>query len=599
MLVNTPPKSDLESAYPGRWQAIVFHLKASLLRLRRAYRDRFLDPIRSYSCSNALIHHPTIAESVTPLWTSQETAEQNLMAGKIENLRVAVRRIHGVEVPPGGVFSFWAQLGRPTRQRGYVNGRELRQGCIIPNVGGGLCQLSNALYSAALDAGLTIVERHAHTQVVPGSLAERDRDATVFWNYVDLRFQSDSPLRIEAFLTQNSLVVRFKGTQSPIALPPQQSVHQQAVQPSHAPKSCQTCGVTNCFRNAPLHLDRPFGKAAYLVDEYWAEFDRYLQDHRQSTDLLQVPLNGKRWKKANYAWDQTGFGESRSALNFTLERAIACRSLPTQGSSRQQTLLHFDAKLAQQYAALPYDVLHLTVMQNLLPFLWQAGTLGGRTYDVLMTRLPLSVLQQRLDRAHRHYPQSATLADFRSPIELVAAEEQALRSARSILTPHREIAALFPEKAILLDWQLPQLKTQPRSGDRILFPASTLGRKGAYELRTVAQDLGLELTVLGRELEGEGFWQGVTVHGALDNPLDEVSLVVLPAYVEPQPRLLLRAIAAGIPVIASAACGLENVPGVTTIPTGNVEALRTVMQSAIGGFDDGRWRVEPTRQRSV
>ena len=29
----------------------------------------------------------------------------------------------------------------------------MREGCIIPSVGGGLCQLSNALYGAALDAG--------------------------------------------------------------------------------------------------------------------------------------------------------------------------------------------------------------------------------------------------------------------------------------------------------------------------------------------------------------------------------------------------------------------------------------------------------------
>ena len=77
--------------------------------------------------------------------------------------------------------------------RGFVKGRELREGCIIPNVGGGLCQVSNALYDAALQAGHEIVERHAHTQVIAGSLAEQGRDATVFWNYVDLRFRSERP----------------------------------------------------------------------------------------------------------------------------------------------------------------------------------------------------------------------------------------------------------------------------------------------------------------------------------------------------------------------------------------------------------------------
>jgi glycosyltransferase involved in cell wall biosynthesis len=50
-------------------------------------------------------------------------------------------------------------------------------------------------------------------------------------------------------------------------------------------------------------------------------------------------------------------------------------------------------------------------------------------------------------------------------------------------------------------------------------------------------------------------------------------LVVLPAYVEHTPRILLKAIAYGIPVIASAACGVENIPGIITIPTGDEQAL--------------------------
>ena len=94
---------------------------------------------------------------------------------------------------------------------GFVEGRELREGCIIPNIGGGLCQLSNALYDAALKANFEIVERHAHTQIVAGSLAELGRDATVFWNYVDLRFRSPAPFRIETRLDSGELVVRFLG----------------------------------------------------------------------------------------------------------------------------------------------------------------------------------------------------------------------------------------------------------------------------------------------------------------------------------------------------------------------------------------------------
>ncbi len=56
-----------------------------------------------------------------------------LAAGKVENLRRALPRFHGIEVRAGETFSFWKQLGRCSRQRSFVRGRELREGCLIPN----------------------------------------------------------------------------------------------------------------------------------------------------------------------------------------------------------------------------------------------------------------------------------------------------------------------------------------------------------------------------------------------------------------------------------------------------------------------------------
>ena len=100
---------------------------------------------------------------MTLLRTDLGSADPLLTEGKIENLRRAVPRIDGIELRPGDVFSFWAQVGRASRWRGFRRGRELREGCLVPSIGGGLCQLSNALYDAALKAGLEIVERHAHT----------------------------------------------------------------------------------------------------------------------------------------------------------------------------------------------------------------------------------------------------------------------------------------------------------------------------------------------------------------------------------------------------------------------------------------------------
>jgi VanW like protein/Glycosyl transferases group 1 len=564
--------------YSSISKILIFQVKVILLQLRRGGVCLWHRSAQKYPKAPASEHQSIIARSVTPLWNTQDDLENVLTAGKIQNLRVALQQIDGIEIPKNGVFSFWAQLGKPIRSKGYVMGRELRQGCLIPGVGGGLCQLSNALYCVALDAGLEILERHAHTQVIPGSLAELGRDATVFWNYVDLRFKADEAINIEAFLTSDSLVVQLKGnamrTRTSLAtLDVSGTSCDRPLIP--AVRACDACQTADCIRHS-LTAAKPkdLGRTAYLVDEFWPEFDRYLQTHQSAGDLLALPLRGDRWRKSNYGWTTTGFEQVQAATGMTLGRSLASRRWAAQGKSRQENLMRYDRALALRYAQwLTYDIHHIVVMQHLLPFLWQEGHLGGRTFDVLMTRLPMLALQDRLNQAHRNHPYSPTLNDFRADADLVEAETVALKAARQLITPHADIARHFAEKTLLLDWILPKITANPAKARTILFAASTLGRKGAYELREVAKAYNLSIKLLGINLEGDRFWDGVAVMPTTGDPLHGVGLVVLPAYVEHCPRLLLKAVASGIPVIASAACGLEQVAGIATIPTGDVQAL--------------------------
>ncbi len=596
------------ASVPSIQDAIVFRVKATGLQLQRLLVNRsrcwpaqsgWVQADRGGSDRGGSDRQtPLLAESITPLWTPHEASERNLIEGKIENLRVAVRRIQGVEIPIGGVFSFWAQVGMPTRSNGYVIGRELRQGCVIPSVGGGICQLSNALYSVALDAGCEIVERHGHSQIMPGSLAEIGRDATVFWNYIDLRFRMRSMnptiggVRFEATLTQDSLVVRLWGIPSlsnPVIANPlvsrgdsvKCSEDDRSLVSSH---TCQTCNVTTCFRHQPV-VQSEQSVTAYLLDEYWAEFDRWIQSQqRQSADLLLIPLDGKRWKKPNYAWTMTGFKTVKQARLQTLKRSISSRKIPTQGVARQTQLFNHDEALAKVYAQqLSPEINHVVVTQTLLPFLWRDGVLGGRSFEVLMTRLPIAVLQNRLDRAAQLHPESPTLRDFRADETLLKLEQAALQAAKRIITPHADIAKCFPERSLLLNWDLPTVTPIAKAiTQTILFPASTLGRKGAYELRSVAQELNLTVRVLGRELEGDNFWQSadwsVEIDRAFTDPFANVLAVVLPAHVENHPKLLLKAIAIGIPVIATEACGLHELAGVTIVKTGDVEGLKQTLK---------------------
>ncbi|MEO8650223.1 MAG: glycosyltransferase, partial [Acidobacteriota bacterium] len=275
---------------------------------------------------------------------------------------------------------------------------------------------------------------------------------------------------------------------------------------------------------------------------------------------------------------------------ITARRSVRSRRLAEQGAQRQQSLLASYRDMARAFASrLSYDTLHVVVQQNLLPFLWKDGCLGGRTFDVLMTALPMAELQSTLDHAASLHPESTTLGDFRADQVLVSAESDALSKARRIITPHTFIASLFPQQAEPIKWKLPdkrEIGERPLNGKaRVVFPASTVGRKGCYELREALRNSDAKLILLGPIIESEGFWDGFDVERGGENWIQNADLVVLPAFVEHRPRRLLAAAAAGIPVIASAACGVKNVAGIETIASGDPTALRIALDKHLSPLE--------------
>src|SRR5690606_27648606 len=142
----------------------------------------------------------------------------------------------------------------------------------------------------------------------------------------------------------------------------------------------------------------------------------------------------------------------------------------------------------------------------------------------------------------------------------------------SIVTPHKEIAELFRNKVVKAEWKLPNARTQSK-GNKILYPASALARKGCYEMKRLAQDKGFSFMILGEELESDDFFAGLDVQKFNGN-FEEVGLVIYPTYIEHQPRFLLKAMSFGIPIITTQASGLESSDKITIIEFGNYEQLQ-------------------------
>jgi vancomycin resistance protein VanW len=139
------------------------------------------------------------------------TIEQRILATdyvqeKIHNIEMARRSLENLPVPPGGIFSFWRVVGRPTRARGFEPGRSLLGGQLQPDYGGGLCQLSGILYYLCLQAGLQILERHPHSRDIYDDTtryAPLGADATVAYGFKDLRVRNtlSAPICFRVFVS--------------------------------------------------------------------------------------------------------------------------------------------------------------------------------------------------------------------------------------------------------------------------------------------------------------------------------------------------------------------------------------------------------------
>ena len=560
-----------DRAVPTRIGNLVFETKAALLRLRRAGSDLTPDAPKRHRRGEALVAAPILATIRSSLWTTHGgTKDRALNAGKIQNLRAAISGLDGIEVGAREVLSFWRQVGKPLRRRGFVEGRELREGCMIATVGGGLCQLSNALHEAALDAGLEVVERHAHTRIVPGSRAEAGRDATVFWNYLDFRIRSRSPFRIEARLTADDLVLTIRGgIAGAVALVPELPVGAIA-------HDCLTCGQTTCHRHNLDDLDTG-APIAWLVDGASPEFVALLRDRAGPDDILMLP--SRRLGKAASGWPT--LAAEYSADLAALRRTLALRSAGSD-TPRARIVLDADARLAAAYARkLGAEHTHLVIAQPLLPHLWRLGALRGRSFEVLLDRLPIDAMHRVLDAARDLYPDSATLGDFRAPEAIAAAECEALGEAIRLITPHRAIAARFPPARVgLIDWQAARPLPATRGGRTFLFAGPALARKGAHAMREAMEQLDIALLIERPGEERPGFWGDRDVRLVHGVP-SELAGVILPAIVEHRPATLLRALAAGLPVIATEACGLPPQPGLTLIEPCDPAALRGAIRSLL------------------
>ena len=589
--MNASARDTAATPLPTRAGALSFWLRSRGLIALRALRNLGDRELRRWSRDTALAAAPVLAESRTPLWRDGRDDEFVLVAGKVHNLRIAARRFDGTVVPAAACLSFWRQLGRPLASRGFVRGRELRGGCVVPVVAGGICQLSNALAGLARDCGFEFVEHHRHSVRIADGAPDAP-DATVFWNYLDLRLRAPHAWRLEVALDADDLVVRIRAELAP----PVREAHAEAPVPRaagvRAPRGCLSCDESGCFRHRPA-LRGAQAREAWLLDAWTPEFAAHLATRTGHIDRF-APTTAAQWRRP-WATPANGWTGTLHERRASLCRLAWARWHAASQGRRQAAVIDGQRWLATALAArLRPEHVRLVVAQSLLPHLFRLGVLGGRRHVVLADALPMDEIERRLDEARRHavVPAAATLADFRVDAALREAEYAAFACADAVVTAHADVARHWRARGIaveLLPWQMPHARARDRRGSDaaplVVLAASALARKGAYELAAALRGLRCRLRVLGSPSSDASLWQDIEVEyaGYAGDWVECARVVVLPAHVEHAPRALLRALAAGIPVIATAACGIDAAPTLRLVPAGDVGALRSAILAAIEG----------------
>ena len=139
---------------------------------------------------------------------------------RMQNIKAAAAKFHGLLVAPGEVFSMAQALGDVSLENGFTEAMIIYNGRTIKGVGGGVCQVSTTLFRAAFFAGFPILERTPHAYRVSyyeQTVSGRDEtlaglDATVYFPLVDLKFTNDTPywLLMETYVNTSAQRITWK-----------------------------------------------------------------------------------------------------------------------------------------------------------------------------------------------------------------------------------------------------------------------------------------------------------------------------------------------------------------------------------------------------
>lgn len=148
---------------------------------------------------------------ITQLIVSFKTV-QSRDSNREHNIALACSMINGTVLLPGEEFSMNNTTGERTKSAGFLDANTIVGGNeLVPDVAGGVCQVSGTLFNAALMADLEITERYHHSYEL--GYLKRGRDATVNYGSLDLKFVNthDYPIYIAMYTEGQDVYAEIYG----------------------------------------------------------------------------------------------------------------------------------------------------------------------------------------------------------------------------------------------------------------------------------------------------------------------------------------------------------------------------------------------------
>lgn len=184
----------MESAFHTLPKSLPFVLRSIIARSQRSLSELHLaKSLRAHKGDPAQHRHPVFSHK-TRLYRRFPEPWYSLQLYKVHNLKKACAKLDCAVLKRGETFSFWHQVGHVSPLNGYKKSASVIDGELRTAFGGGLCQLSNALYWCALHCGCAITERHRHgLDIFPDSMrtVPFGCGASVMNNFLDFRFMQN------------------------------------------------------------------------------------------------------------------------------------------------------------------------------------------------------------------------------------------------------------------------------------------------------------------------------------------------------------------------------------------------------------------------